>query len=879
MKRNKGTPPHLAAWFLARMTRAEERESIKSDFAEIYTEIKKETGGSNARRWYRSQVFKSMPMFLRIQISWSFTMIKNYFKMAVRILQRNKIFSSVNIIGLTLGIACCTIILIWIFDELGYDQFHAHKKNIYRVTQQHAFEGHSATTNLPLAEYMKTDFQEVEKFVRFLPTKGLIRLDPQQGYKEDRLFLVDPDIFEVFSFSMIDGDQKSALSGPNSIVLTEKLSQKYFGDENPIGKVLKYNNLEFYGEEEKPLKITGVVKNIPHNSHIQFDALISLPTFNELEGHGQHLWHWPPVYTYILLSDQNSLNKINSQISEFKANHLPKKEAEVRDFHFQPLRNIHLQSHLKYELEANGDLTQVYIFIAIAALIIFIACLNYINLSTACGIKRTQEIGIKKVLGAKPLHLLFQFFGESLMFVLTSYVFALGIVVAAMPFFNQLLNKNMNFFALLERSPLFLLIQVAFLFLITVLAGAYPALFLSRFQPPSALKNKYRISGSSLRKALVIAQFAISVILISAAFIVYQQMTFIQKKNLGFNKENILVVPLQGDKIIDNVDVLKERLLQNTELKNFTTYSNVIGANDRIYAYPIKAEGIPDDRHFEMSILIVDYDFIDTFNLEIVEGRKFLETAMTDREGIIINEAAKDLLRWDHPLGKKLDVKYIQEGNDFSGRIIGVVKDFNLRTLHHKIEPLVMFVSDQNNVDSLLGYISLKINSANIPATLEFLRDRWAEMESGELFEYTFLDERIERQYQVEKKAMQLITYFSCMAILIACFGLYGLSSFMTEAKTKEIGIRRVLGASVSGITVMLSLEFLKWIFLANLIAIPGAYFVGKKWLQNFAFRTDIGIWIFVFSSILALVIALFTVSYQTIKAATANPVDSLRYE
>jgi putative ABC transport system permease protein len=619
--------------------------------------------------------------------------------------------------------------------------------------------------------------------------------------------------------------------------------------------------------------------DIPHNSHIQFDALVSIPTFSELDQFGQHLWHWPAVYTYIRLSNPDALPNIKRQMSEFEAKNLPGNEAEVRSFYFQPLTSIHLHSHLKYELEANGNSTQVAVFVVVAVLIIFIACLNYINLSTARAIKRAREVGIKKVLGAKPMHLVFQFMGESLVFVLFAYILAVGIVVAVLPGVNQILDKSMSFFGLAFRSSLFLCLQAGFLVLIAVLAGAYPAFFLSRFRPSHALGEKQRISGGALRKVLVMAQFAVSVILISGTLIVYQQMKYIQEKNLGFNKENILVVPLQGDKIIDNVDALKERLLQNPDVKQFTTYSNIIGANDRIYSYPIIAEGVTDNKQFEMSILIVDYDFIDTFNLEVVEGRKFLETAMTDREGLIINEAAQDVLKWEDPVGKKLDIKYIRQGEDFSGRVIGVVKDFNLRTLHHRIEPLVMFVSDKNNVDYLVSYISLKIDSSRIPETLEFLRKRWADMESGELFEYTFLDERIERQYQAEQKAMQLITTFSLMAVLIACFGLYGLSSYMAEAKTKEIGIRRVLGASVPGITLMLSKEFLKWILLASVIAIPVAYLAGQKWLQSFAFRIDLGIWIFVFSSVLAMIIAFLTISYQSIKAATANPVHSLRYE
>jgi putative ABC transport system permease protein len=880
MRKEKKLPPSLAMKLLSIMTRSDQRNSIVSDFNEIYDELKRDRGQHHANRWYWSQVIKSIPMFIRNQLYWSATMLKNYFKMTLRILRSNKIFSFINLVGLALGIACCILILLWVFDELSYDQFHAHKNNIYRITQEHKYEGHSATTYLPLAKHLVTDFSEVQKYVRFLPAKGLIILDSEDAFKEDNIFYVDSDFFEIFSFPLSKGDKTSTLQEPNSVVITEKISQKYFGNNNPIGRVIKYHNLEYSREPEKLLRVTGVLKNIPHNSHMKFDVLISLSTFSELKGFEQYGWHWPPTYTYVLLSDHASLYRIESQLSEFKNKNLPGKEAEVRDFRFQQLTNIHLQSHLKYELEANGDIVQVYIFLVVATLIIFIACLNYINLSTARAARRAQEVGIKKVLGAKLLHLFLQFIGESFVYVLFAYVVAIGLVLTALPFFNQLLDKDMNLFVSVGQFPPFLLIQVAFLLLITSLAGAYPAFFLSRLQPIQTLKGgKSRISGSNLRKTLVTVQFAISVILISSTVIIFRQMNYIQKRNLGFEKENIVVVPLWGDKIINNIAVLKERLLRNPDVKKCTAYSNVIGANDRIYAYPVQAEGTTDNKQIEMSILIVDYDFIDTFNLEIIEGRKFSETAGTDKEAIIINEAALSLLKWDNPLRKKLDIKYIKQGEDFSGRVIGVVKDFNLRTLHHKIEPLAMFVAEKNDDNYLISFISFKISTANIPSTLGFLKNQWSELESGELLEYSFLDERIENQYQSEQKVKRLISCFTCLAILIACFGLYGLVSFMTEARTKEIGIRRVLGAPVSGIIILLSKEFLKWILLANMAATPLAYFAVKKWLQNFAYRIDFGIWVFIFSLFLTLAIALFTISYQTIKAATANPVDSLRYE
>ena len=879
MKKRRNQPSSLAIWLLSKISRHTERREILDDFNEIYQGILKDSSRRKANSWYWSQVIKSFPMFLRIQLDWGKTMLKNYLKMSYRILVHNRIFSFINLAGLTLGFACSILILIWVFDEWSYDKFHTNKNSIYRVTQDHTYEGFSATTYLPLAKYLKTDFPEVDKYTRFLSAKGTFQLDAETSFKEDSVFYTDSSLFEVFSFPLVVGERPLLLDRPNTLVISETFALKYFGNQNPLGKTIKFKSLEYSDEPEKVLEVTGVFKDIPHNSHIHFDSAISISTFDQLEGFEQYGWHWPPIYTYVLLSDNHSRTSIQSRLTEFKNRHLPANEREVRSFHLQPLTDIHFKSHLKYELESNGDITQVYIFSVIAFLIIIIACFNYINLSTARAARRAKEVVMKKVLGAKSLYLIFQFIGESFVFTLLAFVFAVGIVHAALPFFNNMLDKDMSFFQAAAQFPLFLLLQAAILLAISVASGIYPALFLSKFKPAQMLQRKSFVSGGSLRKVLVVVQFTISVILISGAFVVFKQMSFIQKRNLGFEKENILVVPLWGEDTINKIPVLENSLLQNPEIKKVTSYSNVIGANDRIYSYPVEAEGLPADQQSEMSILIVDYNFIDTFGLEIVEGRGFSKLSGTDNEGIVINEAARDFLNWEESLNKEMNVKYILQGQDFSGRVIGVVKDFNLRTLHHAVDPLVMFIAETNNTDYLLSFLSIKIETDNLRSILAFIENQWNSIETGVPFEYFFLDQRIQNQYESEQKARILMAFFSILAILIACSGLYGLASFMTEAKTKEIGIRRVVGASVSGIILLLSRDFLKWVLLANLAAVPLAYLFLNQWLNNFAFRVDAGIWLFTFSAFSALFIALLTVSYQAIKAARANPVDALRYE
>jgi putative ABC transport system permease protein len=879
MKNKVARPPSLAVWILSHISRHSERRAILSDFNEIYLELLKDHSLQKANLWYWSQVVKSLPMFLRLQFDWGRTMLKSYLKMSYRSLIHSKVFSFINLAGLTLGIACCVLILLWVFDEWSYDRFHANKNILYRITQDHIFEGFSASTYLPVAKHLKTDFPEVEKYVRFLSAKGTFRLDNDSVFKEDQVFYADPSLFEAFSFPLTRGDKSHVLERPNTLAISEKFAKKYFGNDNPLGEIIKYKNLEYSGESEKALEVTGVFKNIPHNSHIRFESVISLSTFDALEDFEDHGWHWPPAYTYVLLSEDRSLPNLQDRLTAFKDKHLPRNEREVRSYHLQSLKDIHLRSHLKYELGPNGDITQVYIFSVVAILIIVIACFNYINLSTARAAKRAKEVVMKKVLGAKSLYLILQFVGESFVFTLLAFIFAVGIVHAVLPFFNNLLDKNMSFVGAVNQFPLFVLVQVFFLIFISVVSGIYPALFLAKFKPAQMLQRKSHISGGALRKVLVVVQFTISIVLISGTSIIFKQMNFIQNRNLGFEKENIIVVPLWGENMVEKIPILENSLLQSPEVEKVTSYSNIIGANDRIYAYPVEAEGLPDGQQNEMSILIVDYNFVDIFSLEIVEGRGFSKLSGTDNEGIIINEAARAFLNWEKPLNRELNIKYIKKGEDFTGKVIGVVKDFNLRTLHHTVEPLAIFISDGNDVDYLLSFLSIKITTDNLQPVLAFIEKQWNSLESGAPLEYFFLDQRIQDQYQAERESRILITIFSCLAILIACSGLYGLASFVTEARTKEIGIRRVLGASISGIIFLHSREFLKWVMLANLAALPLAYFFLNRWLQKFAFRIDLGIWVFVLSAVLVLLIALLTVSYHAIKAAIANPADALRYE
>ncbi|MFW9878955.1 MAG: ABC transporter permease [Candidatus Thorarchaeota archaeon] len=817
-------PPKFLEWILGLILKNEDKSHRLGDFQDVFVDISRQVSKLSATKWYCRQILTGMPKLFCFFIYWRFLMFKKYFKTTFRNLRRNKIFSFINLGGLAFGIACGLLILLWIFGELSYDKFHVHKENIYRITQKHKFEGHSATTYLPLAKKLKSDFPRgVKKIVRFLPAKGIFKTDVDNIFKEDNVYYVDEQFSDLFSFPLSMGEKTQVLKRPNTVIITERISKKYFGSANPLGKIIKYKNLEITEEIEKSLEVTGVLKNIPPNSHIKFDFLISISTFSKLKDFEQyHGWHWPPTYTYVLLQDKNTLTYIKNKLTGFKKKHLPGDEAKVRDFIFQPLIDIHLKSHLKYELESNGNITHVFIFSVVAIFVIFIACFNYINLSTAWAARRAKEVGLKKVLGAKPANLVFQFMGESFGFTLFAFILALGIVHTVLPFFNNMLDKEMNYFASILQFPFFLWFQVLFLVLIGFFAGFYPAVFLSKFKPANIFRGKSRFESGVLRRILVITQFTVSAILISGMVIVYKQMNFIQNKDLGFARDNTIVVPLWGNNILSKLSTLANNIHQNPNIKDFTAYSNIIGANDRIYAYPIKAQGIPDGKQLEMSTLVVDYNFIDAFKLEMVEGRGFSDKIAADKDRVIINEKAKSLLKWDKPLGKKITIKYIKNGKDHTGTVIGVVKDFNIRTLHHEVEPLVMFVNDKNSVDYLISYISFKVNSNNISSALAYFKNQWNRLESEKLFEYIFLDERIRRQYQGEHITKTLIKMFSSLAILIACFGLFGLASFITTARSKEIGIRRVLGASKTGLTFLLSNGYLQPIYL--LYPLPGSW-------------------------------------------------------
>lgn len=800
-------------------------------------------------------------------------MFKNYLKIALRNILRYRTYSFINIIGLAIGMACCILILLFVQDELGYDGYHANADHIYRLFAESKSLGETsriAPIGAPLAKIFSSVLPEVRQATRINRGDRVLVKNGNKKFFEELFFYADPEIFDVFSFSFIKGDSQTALAAPFSVVITESMAQKYFDGENPIGKSVIMDN-------EHSFNITAVIQDVPRNSHFRFDFLASLETLTDLRGE-RYLTHPGNLafYTYILLQEGADPAELERKFHVGLTQFLGEQAASRISFHLQPLKSIHLHSKLEFEIEANSDISYIFIYSAIAFFILLIASFNFMNLSTARSATRAKEVGMRKVLGAHRMQLVKQFLGESV--ILSSLSLFLAIILAELllRLFNSLTGKDLalpyfgNFGIFLGFFGIILVVGI--------LAGLYPAFFLSAFNPLRTLKGKVGTAGksSSFRHFLVVAQFAISIVLIIGTVIIQNQLSYMRNRNLGFNKEQVVIIPMPDPKARQAYKSIKTELMQNPSLISATASSSVPGKSFHVITY--RAEDMPENEHQKMVSYFVDYDFLETLGIELAAGRNFSQEFSTDEtSAFILNETAVKKLGWDSPLNKQIIWPSDLRKKDAivkEGRVIGVVKDFNVTSLHQLIEPVILQIRPKN-----FRSISARIKAENIPETLAFLRDKWMKFFPAFPFEYSFLDDDFEKLYRADEKVGQIVGIFSSFAIFVACLGLFGLASFTAEQRTKEIGIRKVLGASVSGMVILLSKEFAKWVLLANIFAWPIAYYAATRWLQNFAYRTSIGVVVFVLAAVLALVIALATVSYQAIKTALANPVEALRYE
>ena len=803
-------------------------------------------------------------------------MFKNYFKMAWRNIKRNKLFSFINILGLSIGIALCFIIMLYVQDELSYDKFNTNADNIARIVFHANISGGEINESIvmaPVAQTMKKDFPEVQDATRLVQSGSGKITYKDKAFKDDRFVFVDPNFFSLFTLPTIEGDTKTALLQPHTVVITKSTAQKYFGKEDAIGKLLGFNNnTEFY-------KVTGVIKDIPANSHFHFDMFGSMTGFKDATSDS---WMGGNYYTYLLLKPSTDYNKMEARFPAMVAKYMGpqiqqnlgmsleqfRTKGNSFGFALQPLTAIHLHSATNNEFEPGGNATYVYIFAGIAIFMLIVACINFINLSTASASKRAKEVGIRKVAGSGRLQLISQFLSESMLISIIALVIAIGLVELVLPASNQISGKQLS----LSIQPL--LAFVALGLLVGIVAGIYPAFYLSSFKPISVLKGRFTTNNKSfgLRSSLVVFQFFISVGLIIGTIVVYQQMKFIQTRNLGYNKDQLITLP-NSYALGKNQHAFKQQMLQDPRIVNGTmSYYKPAGPSDynNALAYP---QG-NDNNVVDGVDYHVDEQYIPTFGMQMLAGRNFSTDFLTDSSGIILNETAVKALGFTmhNAVNKTVIRENSDRGINYPFHVIGVVKNFNFKSLHEAISPLFMTLQPE-------GGLIFKVKTAGMQGLLATLKKNWDAYNTGEPFTYSFLDDLFDKTYSTEQKTATILNIFSVLTIFVACLGLFGLATYTAEQRTKEIGIRKVLGASVVQVTQMLSKEFIRLVLIASLIAFPVAWFAMNKWLQSFAYRINISWWVFIIAGVSALLIALITVSFQAIKAAIANPVKSLRTE
>lgn len=809
-------------------------------------------------------------------------MIRNYFKIAWRNLMKYRFISFINLFGLTVGLTCCLLIATYILNELSYDRYNTNADNIYRVTRsfnndQGVVSLNLSTVSPPFGYYFPTDFPEIKKMTRLLDN-GITPLRYKEKLiNEQHVYFADENLFDVFTVKVMKGNPKTALADPYSVMLSEANAKKYFGEEDPMNKTIRCNN-------QFDLKVTGVYKTFPANSHIHPEMMVSFNTLKDTLVYGaENLrtnWGNNSFFTYLLLPDHYDIKNMESRFPSFIDKHMAgqeyigKQASKYTKISLQKLTDIHLYSHTDYEAEPNGDIDRVYIFAAIALFILLIACINYMNLSTARSALRAKEIGIRKVVGAERKELIFQFLSESVIVTVIAGILAIVFLWLTLPWLNKVSGQELSMNVLLQWQVLVpvLLAPVA----VGLISGIYPAMFMSSFRPIQTLKGIFKVGGRSVsfRKVLVVTQFSISIILIITTVVVFQQLHYMQQKSLGFDKEQIAVIPYNSA-LNDKFEAFRNDLLANSNIKNASRSSRIptgrlLDAQD---AFTMSGDSLQQSST-DIKLVAVDYDFIPTYGIKMAAGRNFSRDYGTDTAGFIINESAVKALGWkssQDAVGR--DFKY---GN-IMGHIIGVTKDFHFENMHQTIVPLVFEMFPPRI--SFFNNLSVKFSGTSATAALEHLEATWKKFLPEIPYEYTFLDDNFNKLYESEQRQGTIFTSFACIAIFIACLGLFGLSAFTITQRIKEIGVRKVLGANVGSIVALLSKDFLKLVLIAALIAFPIAWYSMHSWLKDFAYRIDIQWWVFVLAAIAALLVALLTVSYQAIKAALANPVKSLRTE
>ncbi len=885
MTDQKKRPPRLALWLFRQMSKYQENFAIVGDVEEVFSTIQHEEGYLKASLWYWHQCLVSSFQYTLYILRWRAVILKSHFTIAFRTYSRNKTITTVNILGLAMGMAAFVFLVLYISYERSYDTFHKNSSNIYRIQYNYYEEGHklrAMATSVPaIAPVLKENFSEVTEYARatrqFLEYAAFA-VDSDISFRANQIFIVTPSFLSMFDFPLLEGDPETALSGPLKAVITESVAKEYFGAENPIGRVITYN-------DRYDFEITGVSQDVPSNSHFKFDVLLSYKSLSQIarlengSDRGEMDWLWAGFYTYIALEPgtdpqvfQDKMNRwLETERSEaWKADHYR------QEFLLQPLEDIHMFSNLAEEVvpDEQGDGSAVKVLSLIAIFVLLLAWVNYINISTSRAMERSKEVGIRKVSGANRKELVKQFFFEYIGILSVAVVFTALIVLEFRPYLAQLTGADLSF-RFLFHSPFWLDLTIIF-FVGTFITGMYPAFILSAFEPMVILKGRLTKStmGIRLRRFLVTSQLAISVALIAGTFIVFHQISFMLNKDLGIDMDRVLVVHAPGMNMAppsvftNNLSAFKNEIKRHPKVQSLTTATSVPGEEILWEKHIRKFEDHPNVA-FPISVVGIDYNFIPTFDVSLLAGRNFAESFATDELALILNEAAIRELGYENPQ-KSIDRKVNMWGRDW--RIIGVL-DYHQQSLKTTQVPIAYLLSGNR------GFVVIKLYPENLHQTMAWVKQKWNLYFPGIPYDYFFLDESFNRHYKNDRMFSRIFIHFSGLTIFIACLGLFALASHNSVQRTKEIGIRKAVGASALNIYVLLSKEFLKLVLFASAVAVPFTYYQMNKWLENFAYRINIHWWVFIAAWAIVSAVVLMTISCQSFKAALANPVDAIRYE
>jgi len=799
-------------------------------------------------------------------------MISGFFKIFFRQIKKHRGYSFINIFGLAVGITCNLLIMLWVLDELSYDRFHDNADQLYRIEQDQNYSGrkyHVNVTPYPMAQGAKAEIPEIKYASPFSYVGTLLLRYEDNAFFEESVRAVSDDFLQMFNFPLLNGDPSNVFNSPHSIVITEEIAEKYFGNADPVGKILSINN-------EFDFTVTGILKKMPTNSVMRFDFLIHLDFLKEL-GQNIEQWDWNSIVTFVQLHDNVIPADVNQKITDLRQRKTvasiedPEDRAEYSrrepsQFMLSPLVDIHLHSYFGYK-KTIGDIVFVYILSGIALFILLIACINFMNLSTARSANRAKEVGLRKVIGAGKMNMIGKFYSESILMAFIALFFSLILVALLLPGFSVLADKRFVLTTLLRLDFVSGMILVTLL--TGIISGSYPALYLSAIQPIKTLRSGLSgtTTGALFRKILVVVQFSLSILLIIGTLIVYKQLTFMKEKELGYDQEHLIYLPLRGE-TTEYYEILKNELVKNEKVVNVTGSRHqptIVGSNSSGSEW----DGKDPDMRVLVSFNAVGFDYPETMKIELLDGRSFNKSFTTDTaEAFLINEQLANIIGSESVVNKRFTFL----GTD--GKIIGVMKNFHFQPVHSPIEPLALYVSPDQ-----VRFSIIRLAAGDMDNGIAFVKSTWEKLIPNYPFEYEFVDQDLKEQYSGWDRITDLLKYFAAIAIIIASLGLFGLASFTAEQRTKEIGVRKTLGASVTSLIILMSKDFTKWVLISNIIALPIAYYLMNGWLQEFAYRINLGFGAFAFSALLSLVIAALTVFYQSLKAAVANPVKSLRYE